>query len=495
MGDVQDYERAHEALLARGPGRMIPDLDRITMLLGLLGDPQLAYPSVHITGTNGKTSVTRMISTLCAAVGVAPGAYMSPHLQSVRERMQVAGRPIPPSAFAQVYEEMAPLMELVDAQSENPADRVTYFEALTAMATWWFADLPVDIGIFEVGMGGRWDATNLVRGEVAVFTPIDVDHSQLGGTPEEIVIEKAGIIKDGAVVVTARQTDAVLAHLRTVADAHGAEIRVAGIDFAASNVRMGVGGQVVDLRLGERLITDVPVPLFGAHQAENAALALAAFDALATSTVAALDDDLIRAGFSSVTVPGRLEVISRNPKVVLDGAHNPHGAQAAAATIKESLPYRNLILVAGVMADKDVAGVLGAYRDVANHVVTTQARTPRAMSAARLADVGQEVWAGTGVIVEQSADIAEALELATGLAGDNDLVLVTGSLYTVGAARDLLVPFVEAEPNVITDEELEEEHPGDYAIAIDEMIDRVDSDRATGLPDTIDLNGLDTDES
>jgi dihydrofolate synthase/folylpolyglutamate synthase len=471
-----DFRAAVADLDQRGPGRMIPDLHRITTLAGLLGDPQRSYPSVHVTGTNGKTSVTRTLTTLFAAAGLTAGTYTSPHLQTIRERLSVAGRRIGEEAFAQTYTDLRPLIELVDRDLDDARDHVTYFEALTAMAYWWFADKPVDVGVFEVGMGGRWDATNLVRGDVAVLTPIDVDHRELGDTPEEVAREKSGIVKEGSIVVSARQSDAVLAVIRDAVAANDATLLVEGDDFSVVERSVAVGGQLVSLRVGDRVVTDVLVPLFGAHQAHNAAISLAAFAAFTGDTFGGFGDDLIRQGFQATSVPGRLEIVHRDPTVVLDGAHNPHGARHAAEALAESFDFRNLILVVAAMGDKDVAGIVGAFRDRANHVVVTRAPSPRAAPLDRMAAAAEETWAGTGVIVETAATVNEAVEKAAGLAGAGDGVLVTGSLYTVGAARDLYLPVTGDDDEVVyePDDVSDDEEEAAFQEALDEMIDRID---------------------
>ncbi len=469
------FVAAVDALLARGPGRMVPDLARITRLCELLGDPQRAYPSIQVTGTNGKGSATRMISTLLAAAGVQPGTYTSPHLQTVRERIRVGERPISPRAFAEVAEELAPLVGMVDVEH---GDRMTFFEVLTAMAFWWFADAPVDVGVFEVGMGGTWDATNLVRGEVAVVQPVDVDHSELGSTPVEVAGEKSGIIKEGAVAVLAAQPPDVLDVLLARCEAVGATPWLAGEAFGVLERRIAIGGQVLDLRVGDRVLTEVLLPLHGRHQADNAAVALAAVAAFLGESFATLDDDVLRAGLGAVTVPGRMEVVHREPTILLDGAHNPHGARAAAETVAESFDFRTLVLVTGVLADKDVRGILAPWRDVVQHVVVTRPPSPRALRTADLAVTAAEVWAGTGVIVEDAEDVADALEKARGLVGPGDGILVSGSLVTVGAAREALLPLERDDDEVIEppdagDEDVDE---AELQRAIDEMLDQLDDD-------------------
>ena len=474
-----EFTDAVAQLQARGPGRMIPDLDRITRLASLLGDPQVAYPSVHVTGTNGKTSVVRILTTLLSSAGVVAGTYTSPHLQSIRERIAVAGRPISERAFADLYAELAPLVAMIDDALEDPEDHVTYFEVLTAMAYWWFADKPVEVGVFEVGMGGRWDATNLVRGDVAVLGPIDVDHAaQLGTTPEQVAHEKVGIIKPGATVVSGRQTPGVLRVIDEAVADNDATLWLLGEDVEVVDRSVALGGQMLTLRVGERTIDEILLPLFGAHQADNAALALGAMAALMGEAFATFDDTLVRQGFGAAAVPGRLEIVRRDPTVVVDGAHNPHGARTLAAALGESFEFRNLVLVVGCLADKDLDGILAPLEEHVNHVVVTSPSTARAASVQALADVAHEVWKGSGVIVETAADVPEALRKAEGVAGEGDGVLVTGSLYTVGAARDVYLPLTDTGDEVVyAPEDLDdEEDEAAFAEALDQMLDRLGDD-------------------
>lgn len=439
---IVSYEQALGDLESRVPTRMVPDLSRITALAQLLGEPQRTYPSVHVTGTNGKTSTSRLVAALLAALGIQSGTYTSPHLQTVRERLRVGNDMMSKQQFAGVYQDIAPLAELVDSERSPSAERVTYFEMLTAMAYWWFADYPVEVGVFEVGMGGIWDATNLVRGEVAVMTSIDVDHPELGTSPAETAVEKTGIIKPGATVVSAAQPPDVLAVIRAAAERRDATLLVEGDDFSVDERRLAVGGQMMTLRTPSRRHTELFLPLHGHYQAENAAVALAALHAF-LGGLERIEDDVVRAAFANVEVPGRLEVVHRSPTVLLDGAHNPAGAQRAAAAIQEAFAFRDLVLVAACLADKNIVGILRALRDFASHVVVTRAPSSRAATLEEMERAARSVWAGTSVAVERAETVAEALAKATGVTGPSDGVLVTGSLYTVGAARDIYAPLEE----------------------------------------------------
>ncbi|MEX1176935.1 MAG: folylpolyglutamate synthase/dihydrofolate synthase family protein [Nitriliruptor sp.] len=456
---MADYDAATAALAARGPGRMLPDLDRITALLDVLDSPQLAYPTVHVTGTNGKGSIVRMVGALCSAAGLSAGTYTSPHLQSVRERLSLAGRPIGAARFAELHAEVDGLAQLIDGQRD---DQVTYFELLTAMAFAWFADVPVDVGVIEVGMGGRWDATNLVRGDVAVLSAIDVDHPQLGGTPAEVATEKVGIVKPGSIVVNAEQAGEVQELVEGAVTRQGATLVQLGRDLEVVDRRVAVGGQLVTLRVAERTIDQILLPLHGAHQARNAALALGAFVALTGAAFDEMDDDVVRHGLEAVQVPGRLEVVHRDPTVVLDGAHNPHGARAAALALSEAFEFRELVLVVGLLDDKDVTGILRELRDVASHVILTTSPSPRAAPLERVTAVAEELWRDRKVVIDAVASLDGALERAETLAGEGDGILVAGSLTTVGAARDRYLPLTDDDGDEVVvapddEDELDEE--------------------------------------
>lgn len=447
------YRRATAELSARGPGRMLPDMSRITRLVTLMGDPQDALPVVHVTGTNGKGSVVRMVSTLCAAAGITAGTYTSPHLQSVRERFMIAGRPISRRRFTEVYEAVKPLVTFVDdeilAGGGTAHDQVTYFEFLTAMALWWCADQPVDAAVIEVGMGGAFDATNVVRGDVAVFNAIDRDHPELGDTPVAVAREKAGILKPFGSAVTAAQQPAVMQVLADVAAGHDVPLACADTDFAVVSRVPAVGGQQIAVRVGDRVISDIALPLFGAHQAANAALALAAFAAFMGDGFAGIDDDVLRHGLEAVTVPGRMEIVHRYPTIVVDGAHNPHAARTLVPTLTEAFGDTEIVLVIACFADKDVPNMLHELRDRAAHVVVTTVDNPRAMPADVLASHARHVWQDTPVLVTVSATPEEAIADAQALALDSSVILVTGSLVLVGEVRQQFLGDVDDDDEVV----------------------------------------------
>jgi dihydrofolate synthase/folylpolyglutamate synthase len=431
--DEAAYDAAVAELFARQPERMVPGTERIRDLFALLGHPEQSFPSIQVTGTNGKTTTTTMIACLLGALGLTAGSYTSPHLQDVRERIRVATEPVGGPDLATRMAELAPFLAEVDARHEV---RLTFFEVLTALAVVHFADYPVEVGVFEVGMGGRWDATNLVRGEVAVLGPVGLDHPQLGGTVREVAGEKAGIVKEGAAVVSAAQAPEAEAVIAAAAAAHGGRLVVAGRDFGLTDRRLAVGGQVVDLRGVTGDVPEVFLPLHGLHQAANAACALAAVEGF-LGFAGGLHPGVVREGFAAVRAPGRLEVVPRGEgeaTVVLDGAHNPDGARALALALRSEFALRRRILVLGVLGDKDVDAIVRELVPVADHVVVTAPPSSRAAPADRLAKAVREA----GGSVEVADDVAAALDLAGGLATDADAVVVTGSLYTVGAARDAL---------------------------------------------------------
>ncbi len=439
---AETFAEVEDALLSRWPEtRLEPSLDRIRAFTELLGDPQRNYPAIHLTGTNGKTSTARMVDTLLRALELRTGRFTSPHVERMSERICVDGEPLSDEAFVRAFNDVAPYTHLVDATEAHP---LSFFETIVGMAYAAFADAPVDVAIVEVGMGGVWDATNVIDAAVAVVLPIAVDHAAyLGGTPEAIAVEKAGIIKPGSIAVIAQQPpEAAEVLLRHAAEV-GATVAREGLEFGVVSRVPAVGGQSVTLQGLRARYDEVFLPLYGAHQAENAAVALAAVEAFVGEEP--LDDALVRGAFAEVTSPGRLEVIRRSPTIVLDAAHNPHGAEATAAAIDESFQFAPLIGVIGVMSDKDHEGVLAAFEPHLAHLICTQNSTERALPAARLAEAAVEVYGEDRVTVvpslsdaiDQAAALAEAGE-AFGDPLGSGAVLVTGSVVTVGEARHLL---------------------------------------------------------
>ena len=438
---AETFAEAEDALLSRWPEtRLEPSLDRIRAFTELLGDPQRGYRSIHLTGTNGKTSTARMIDALLRAFELRTGRFTSPHVERMSERISVDGEPLDDEAFVRAFNDVAPYTHLVDAAGPIP---LSFFETVVGMAYAAFADAPVDVAVVEVGMGGSWDATNVIDADVAVVTPIAVDHaSYLGTTAAEIAQEKAGIIKPGAIAVLAQQTVEVAEVLLRRAAEVGATVVREGIEFGVASRVPAVGGQSVTLRGLRGQYEELFLPLYGAHQAQNAAAALAAVEALIGGDDP-LSDEVVREAFAGVTSPGRLEIVRRSPTVVLDAAHNPAGAEATVAAIEDSFRFAPLVGVVGVMADKDAEGLLAAFEPILAHVVITQNSTDRAMPADQLAETAVEVFGEDRVIVVPR--LADALDQAAGLAeadaGDalsSGAVLVTGSVVTVGEARLLL---------------------------------------------------------
>ncbi|KIF69912.1 dihydrofolate synthase [Streptomyces sp. AcH 505] len=442
--EVDKALRAVEQELAGrwGETKLDPSLVRIEKLVDVLGDPQRAYPTIHITGTNGKTSTARMIEALLGAFELRTGRYTSPHVQSITERISLDGAPISAERFIETYEDIKAFVELVDAEQEY---RLSFFEVLTGMAYAAFADAPVDVGVVEVGMGGTWDATNVIDAQVAVVTPIDLDHTdRLGSTSGEIAVEKSGIIKPGATVVLAQQpVDAAQVMLKKATEVE-AKVAREGMEFGVLAREIAVGGQLMTLRGLGGEYEQVFLPLYGAHQAHNAAVALAAVEAffgIGAEQSGRLDMDTVRAAFASVSSPGRLEVVRSSPTVVLDAAHNPAGARAAAEGLSESFGFSRLIGVVGSSEGKDVRGVLEALEPICQELVVTQNSSHRAMDVDELAGIAVEVFGNDRVQVEARLD--DALEAAITLAEEESEfagagVLVTGSVITVGEARLLL---------------------------------------------------------
>lgn len=441
-------------LQARWPEQRIdPSLDRIRTLTTFLGDPQAAYPVIHVTGTNGKTSTARMIESLLRSFGLKTGLMTSPHLTDLRERIRIDGEPIGIEAFLTVYDEVAPVLALADAASTaEGGPRLSFFEVMTALGFAAFADAPVDVAVVEVGMGGRWDATNVADGAVAVITAIGLDHADyLGPTVEKIATEKAGIIKPGATLVTAAQEPAAAEVLAAAASAHEAGALLEGRDFAVTGRAVAVGGQLLTFAGVGGQYADIFLPLFGAHQAQNAALALTAVEAFFGAgeydgpegrAIRQLDRATVAAGFAATTSPGRLEVVRRAPTVIVDAAHNPHGAAALAAAVVDSFDFAHLVAVLGVLQGKDARGLCAALAPVVDEVVVTRSTSARALPVGQLEDIARAEFPDENVHSAERLD--DALELAVELAeagapgGVGGGVLVTGSVFTAAEARLLL---------------------------------------------------------
>lgn len=436
VGD--ELARVEKALAGRFPHRMIPDLARMRDLVDLLGHPERSFPVVHLTGTNGKTSTARMIDSVLRAFGLRPGRYTSPHLESVTERISIDGQPAGAEVFARAFDDVLPYVELVDGR--HP-ERVTFFELLTAMAFSAFADAPVDVGIIEVGMGGTWDATNVVDSAVQVITPIALDHPELGSTVEEVAAEKAGILRPGGLAVLGTQSLGAARVLAERAAELGATLAREGLEFGVARRQIAVGGQMLTLRGLGGGYDEIFLPLHGEHQAHNAACALAAVEAFLGGGAEPLDVEAVRAGFAGVSSPGRLEVVRRSPTIVLDGAHNVAGARSLAEALTDAFAFDLVVGVVGLLSDKDAHGMLSVLEPVFSSVVVTQSASPRARPVDELAAVAVEIFGADRVEVAPRLD--DAIDAAVRLVEeDAELggggVVVTGSLTTVGEARHLL---------------------------------------------------------
>ena len=442
LPDLQELARVEEVLESRWPETKIePSLDRISHLMTLLGDPQFAYPVIHVTGTNGKTSTARMIESLLQAMGLRTGLVTSPHLHQVTERIRLNGAPISPATFVETYDELEPYLAIVDSESlANGGPAMSYFEVLTGMAFAAFADAPVDVAVVEVGMGGAWDATNVVSPLVSVVTPIGMDHADyLGDTVELIATEKSGIIKAGSIAVLAYQDPIPAEVLLQRAALVDAMVARQGVEFSVRDRALAIGGQVLSLDGLNGTYDEILLPLFGAHQAANASVALAAVEAFFGGTLT-LDIDAIREGLGAATSPGRLEVVRRSPTVIVDAAHNPHGAAVLASALEESFTFEQVIGVVSVMADKDVLGVLQALEPVMTDVVVTWNGAARAMPANELAEIANQVFGEDRVHVAPNltSAIDRAIELADAAGMNGVGIVVTGSVVTAAAGRAIM---------------------------------------------------------
>jgi dihydrofolate synthase/folylpolyglutamate synthase len=443
MNRASEYQKVVDELHRRWPdAQVVPTLERVRRVVNLMGSPHQGYPVIHVGGTNGKSSTTRMAAALLRAAGLRVGRFTSPEF-GLADRIALDGEPVGPDRFVELYHEVAPYVAIADAEFPQ---RLTAFEVLTPMAFAAFADAPVDVAVLEVGMGGAWDCTNVVHGEVAVLTPIGLDHQKyLGDTVEEIATEKAGIIKPGSTLILARQPAEAARPILARCLEVGATLAREDAEFGVRQRAVAVGGQVLTLQgLGDRY-DEVFVPAHGPHQAQNAALALAAVEALLGAGVERrLDPELVRQGFAAVRVPGRLERVRTAPTVLLDAAHNPHGMAATAAALQVDFSFRRLVAVVSIAQDKDAAGMLEQLEPVVAEVVVTRNTSPRAMPVDQLAALAVEAFGEDRVRV--AAELPDAIELGITRA-EADLdgppgglgVLVTGSVFTVADARRLLV--------------------------------------------------------
>jgi len=436
--DQSRIDAIEQALLARWPEtRIEPTLDRIAALVDMLGSPQLTYPTIHIGGTNGKTTTSRMIDSLLFEMGLRTGRFTSPHLESYLERIAINGQPIDAKALIFSFNDISAYLDLMDAKFEHP---ISFFEAITALAFAAFAEHPVDVGVIEVGMGGLWDATNVVDADVSVIMPIGLDHTEyLGETLTEIAQTKAGIIKEGGYVVLAQQEPECAVELIKQAALVGADIAREGVEYSVISRSVAVGGQLLTIQGTKEMYTDIYIPLHGKHQASNAAAALIAVEIFFGDQE--LDIEAVRAGFAQVTSPGRCEIVHRDPTIILDAAHNPHGAAAIADTIQSEFTFDEVIGIFAPMGDKDVRGILLELEQVMDSVIITANSSPRAMKIDALELMAVEIFGADRVFT--SENMASAIDKAVTdsirpLSEDTMGILITGSVVSVGEARTII---------------------------------------------------------
>lgn len=448
MSDEFGVESVYAELLSRAPeNKMEPRMEPLYRAMEILGEPNKAFASIHLTGTNGKTSTARIIEAGLRAHGLRTGRYTSPHLTKVTERISIDGEPVKDETFVRIWDEIRPYLEIVDTELAAASEpRLTYFECVTILAIAVFADEPVEVAVIEVGLGGITDATNVIDGQVSVITPISLDHTDLlGETTEEIALEKAGIIKPGSFLVSAAQpADAAQVLLEKARDV-GVPFRFEGVEFGVESRLMAVGGQQLTIAGLAGRYEDLLLPLHGAHQAQNAAVAVAALEAFLGGGVKELNIELLRDGFSQVTSPGRLEVVRTAPTVIVDAAHNPDGMRATAAAVKEAFNLSRLVPIVGVLQEKDAIGLLEQLKEhlgeLVDEICVTASNSPRAIPAEQLAEDAMAAgFAEDSIHVAQKLD--DAIEWAVERAeAQNDLaggVLITGSITLVADARILL---------------------------------------------------------
>ncbi|TFD26078.1 MULTISPECIES: bifunctional folylpolyglutamate synthase/dihydrofolate synthase [Cryobacterium] len=430
-----------ELLQRVGESQPQPRLAPTRRALDFLGDPQGSYPIIHVAGTNGKTSTSRLVESIVRAYGLRTGLLTSPHLVRLNERIVIDGEPISDQILAANWADIQPYLQLVDAELDAAGEvPLTFFEALTVLAYACFADAPVDVAVIEVGMGGEWDSTNVADGQVAVFTPIALDHTlRLGTTVAEIARTKSGIIKPAAAVVSAAQSADVQAELNRAAELSEATLARENEGFELISSTVAVGGQVISVRGLAGTYTDLFLPLYGTHQAHNAALAIAAVESFLGAGSQALVGDLLAEGLGTATSPGRLQLVGIEPTVLVDAAHNPHGAGALAAALEDYFDFDEIAVVVGILADKDAEGIIAALAPQVDRFYVTE---PHSERAARMDDLADNIaeWTSDEVTFRFD-DLAGALESAREWAAEapKRAVLVTGSIVLVGEAITLAV--------------------------------------------------------
>jgi dihydrofolate synthase/folylpolyglutamate synthase len=433
--DQERIDAIEQALLKRWPEtRIAPTLERISALVDALGSPQLTYPTIHVGGTNGKTTTSRMIDSLLFEMGLRTGRFTSPHLETYRERISINGQPIDPKALIFSYNDIAAYLDFIDSKFDNP---ISFFEAITALAFAAFAEHPIDVGVIEVGMGGEWDATNVVDADVSVIMPIDLDHTEyLGSTIAEIAKTKAGIIKEGGFVVLAQQKPEAAVELLKKAAEVGADIAREGVEYVIESRTIAVGGQLLTIKTPKDTYEDIFLPLHGKHQASNAAAALVAVEAFFGEQE--LDYEAVLAGFANVQSPGRCEVLHRDPTIIIDAAHNPHGAKALTETIQSEFTFDEVIGIFAAMGDKDVEGALVELEKVMDSVIVTKNSSSRSMPVADVEAIASKIFGADRVFAAETLEVAieKAIKDSVRPLSEDTLgILITGSVVTVGEAR------------------------------------------------------------
>ena len=437
--DLEVLAVVEAALLKRWPeSRIEPTMDRIAALLDALGSPELSYPTVHIGGTNGKTSTARMVDSIFTELDYRTGRFTSPHLESMLERISIKGQPITPEGFIASYNDIALYLDLIDSRQPHP---ISFFEAITALAFVAFAEFPIDVGVIEVGMGGEWDATNVVQSSVSVLMPIGLDHTEyLGETLEEIAQTKSGIIKPESHVILAAQEPEVARILMEKVAKQSAIPYREGVEFSLLRRDIAVGGQMISIQGIYAEYTDIYLPLYGAHQAANAAVALATVEAFVGTS---LDEEVVRNAFANVKSPGRLEILHRDPTVIVDAAHNPHGTRALANTLKTEFDFESIFCVLAILGEKDVAGVLYELEPVIDRLVVTQSSSPRALDVETLYELALKVFGADRVykelnLINAITYASEQVTLLNQVSEGVSAVVITGSVVTAGEARTIL---------------------------------------------------------
>ena len=436
--DQERIDAIEAALLKRWPETKIaPTLERIAALVDVLGSPQLTYPTIHVGGTNGKTTTARMIDSLLFEMGLRTGRFTSPHLESYLERISINGQPIDPKAMIFSYNDIAAYLDFMDTKFDTP---ISFFEAMTALAFAAFAEHPIDVGVIEVGMGGEWDATNVVNADVSVIMPVDLDHTEyLGSTIAEIAKTKAGIIKEGSFVVLAQQKPEAAVELLKQAALVGADIAREGVEYVIESRTLAVGGQLLTIKTPKDTYEEIFLPLHGKHQASNAAAALVAVEAFFGEQE--LDYEAVLAGFANVQSPGRCEVLHRDPTVIIDAAHNPHGAKALTETIQNEFTFDEVIGIFAAMADKDIEGALVELEKVMDSIIVTKNSSSRSAAVADVEVLATKIFGSDRVFSADSLDVAieKAIKDSVRPLSEETLgILITGSVVTVGEARTIV---------------------------------------------------------